>query len=102
MAAIWWRERRPPSLGETAEWHEALAAVDNHPPDRSAVGRELVLAVIGIGALAAGSVAIVEAVIRGDLVDAEARFSSHLERSLLVVEQRVALVMARMARGADR
>ncbi len=47
-------------------------------------------------------VGIVEAVIRGDLVDAEARFSSHLERSLLVVEQRVALVMARMARGADR
>lgn len=42
---------------------------------------------------------ILDAVLAGELVEAEARFSAHLERSLLVVEERVASVVARMARG---
>jgi cation:H+ antiporter len=63
VTAIWWRERRPPSLGEAAELDEALAAVGSGTT-RSRLGRELWLALIGVGALAAGSVAIVEAVLR--------------------------------------
>jgi cation:H+ antiporter len=64
VAAIWWRERRPPSLGEAAEIEEARAKVGADAGRRSRVGRELLLAVVGIVALGAGSVAIVEAVVR--------------------------------------
>lgn len=42
-------------------------------------------------------VGIVEAVIEGDITEAEARFSNHLDRSVAVVEQRVTVALARMA-----
>lgn len=64
VAMVWWRERKPPSLGETAELDEALAAVGRGTTHGSPVGRELLLAITGVGALAVGSLAIVEAVIR--------------------------------------
>jgi len=40
---------------------------------------------------------IVEAVIEGDLTEAEIRFCSHLDRSVSVVEERVASALVRMA-----
>lgn len=56
VAVLWVRERRPPSLGETDE----LAAAREHPPSR--VGRELVLVVAGVAAMAAGAVALVDGI----------------------------------------
>jgi DNA-binding GntR family transcriptional regulator len=44
---------------------------------------------------------IVDAVLEGDLVKAEARFVSHLDLSMAVVEQRVMRALARMAGGSD-
>ncbi|HEX6419908.1 MAG TPA: hypothetical protein VFZ77_15510 [Acidimicrobiales bacterium] len=72
VAAIWWRERRPPALGEVGELDEARTVVarDGAPaPAGRRVGRELALSLAGVAALAAGSVAIVEAVVR--LTDVE-------------------------------
>jgi DNA-binding GntR family transcriptional regulator len=40
---------------------------------------------------------IVEAVIEGDITEAELRFSSHLDRSVSVVEERVSAALVRMA-----
>ncbi len=40
---------------------------------------------------------IVEAVLEGDIAEAEARFESHLDRSVAVVEQRVSAAVVRMA-----
>ena len=68
VGVIWWRERRPPSLGEVGELEEAEAH-EAHQPERR-VGRELALTVLGVVALGVGSVMIVEAVIR--LTDVEA------------------------------
>ncbi|HEX6421162.1 MAG TPA: hypothetical protein VFZ77_21845 [Acidimicrobiales bacterium] len=73
VAVIWWRERRPPALGEVgelAETREAGGADGEGRPERRRVGRELVLSLAGVAALAAGSVAIVEAVVR--ITDLEA------------------------------
>jgi cation:H+ antiporter len=81
VAVIWWRERRPPALGEVGELGEAREAVGDvaggtaeavgeasgtgaRGAGRRRVGRELVLSLAGVAALAAGSVAIVEAVVR--------------------------------------
>jgi cation:H+ antiporter len=56
VAAIWVVERRPPTLGEVAE----LDAADAPRPRR--VGWELVLVLVGVAALAVGSIIVVEAV----------------------------------------
>lgn len=64
VAVIWWIERQPPSLGETAELEEAHEAVAAGPQGRGRVGRELVLVVVGVGAMAAGAVALVEGIRR--------------------------------------
>jgi cation:H+ antiporter len=56
VAVIWVVERRPPTLGEVGELGEAKGA----PPRR--VGRELALALVGVGVLAIGSIVLVEAV----------------------------------------
>jgi DNA-binding GntR family transcriptional regulator len=45
--------------------------------------------------------AIVGAVLDGDLVGAEHRFSEHLERSMAVVEERVNRAIARMINGGQ-
>jgi cation:H+ antiporter len=66
VAVIWWRERRPPSLGESAELELANA---NRDGSTRRVGRELGLAVLGVVVLGLGSIAIVEAVVR--LTDVE-------------------------------
>ncbi len=57
VAAIWLRERRPPALGEVAE----LGETENGAPTRR-VGRELALVLVGVAALAVGSIVLVEAI----------------------------------------
>ncbi len=69
IGVVWWRERRPPTMGETAELEEAVAEAEGTASSPRRIGRELVLAVVGILALAGGSVAVVEAVLR--LTDVE-------------------------------
>jgi cation:H+ antiporter len=61
IAVIWIAERRPPTLGETAELTEAA----EHPGGGSRrVGIELVAVVAGVAAMATGAVLLVEAVRR--------------------------------------
>ena len=57
VATIWIAERQPPALGETGELNEARTG-----PSR--VGRDLALAITGVAALTAGSIALVEGVRR--------------------------------------
>jgi cation:H+ antiporter len=56
VALIWLVERRPPALGELAELDEGVGS----RPRR--VGRELALVLVGVAALALGSIIVVEAV----------------------------------------
>src|SRR5919201_5943038 len=56
VAAIWFVERRPPTLGEVAE----LGEPDEARPRR--FGRELALVLVGVAALAVGSIMVVESV----------------------------------------
>ena len=58
VAAIWIRERRPPSLGETAEITEGT------PTTTRRFGRELGLVLLGLTAMVAGALVLVEAVRR--------------------------------------
>lgn len=67
VAGIWWREGRAPSIGEVEELEAAEAELaeehdDARRPGR--IGRDLVLTLVGVGALAVGSVVVVEAVKR--------------------------------------
>lgn len=57
VASIWRAERQPPALGETAE-------LDEDHADGGPVGRELTMVLVGLAALTAGSVALVEGVRR--------------------------------------
>ncbi len=57
VAVIWVRERRPPALGEIGELEEA----EGHH-ESSRVGRELVLVLAGVVAMAIGALALVEGV----------------------------------------
>ena len=67
VALIWVRERRPPSLGETAELDEAAAAAG--PAGR--ISRELVFVVVGTAAIVAGASLLVESVRRFTDVEAD-------------------------------
>ena len=64
VALIWRVERRPPALGETEELAEAqatLAATDSQgTPSR--VGKDLLLVLAGVAAMAVGATLLVEAV----------------------------------------
>lgn len=62
VATIWIIERQPPALGETGELAEAAEELSNDRGGR--VGRELVLVVAGVLAMAAGAVALVEGIRR--------------------------------------
>jgi cation:H+ antiporter len=67
VAGIWWSEGRAPAIGEVEELEEAaaeLAGEEPAPGARRRVGRELSLTVLGVAALALGSVVVVEAVKR--------------------------------------
>jgi cation:H+ antiporter len=61
VAAIWIAERRPPMLGETEEIEEARAKAGT---TASRVGRELLLVLAGVSAMAIGGWLLVEAVLR--------------------------------------
>jgi len=68
VAAIWILERHPPALGETAELDDV-----SHPhagTSAGRVGRELVLVVAGVAAMAIGASALVEGVRRISNVEA--------------------------------
>lgn len=62
VAVIWVLERRPPTLGETAELDEAGA--EGRAGPRGRVGIELVLVVAGVAAMAVGAIALVEGIRR--------------------------------------
>ncbi|MDE0803955.1 MAG: hypothetical protein OSA99_11590 [Acidimicrobiales bacterium] len=66
VATIWVRERRPPSLGETAEIEEALESGAS-----GRVGHELVLVLVGTLAIVVGATVLVEAVRRFTSVEAD-------------------------------
>ena len=57
VVTIWLVEHRPPSLGETAE-------LDHAPSAAGRVGRELILVVLGVAAMAGGATALVEGIRR--------------------------------------
>jgi len=59
IAVIWFVERRPPALGETAELGEAAAAPVER---RGRVGKELGFVVAGVVAMAGGAVLVVDGV----------------------------------------
>ena len=63
VAAIWLVEQRPPALGEVHELEEVRDAIERGEPARR-VGRELVLVLVGVAAMAAGASLLVEAVQR--------------------------------------
>jgi cation:H+ antiporter len=63
VATIWILERQPPTLGETGELAETRE-------DRSRVGKELVLVVAGVAAMAVGASALVEGIRRLSNVEA--------------------------------
>ena len=62
VAAIWWVERKPPALGEVGELAEAREAAGSGQPSR--VGRDLLLVLAGVVAMAVGATLLVEAVQR--------------------------------------
>ena len=68
VGAIWWMERKPPTLGEVGELAEAREAVEAGKHSR--VGRDLALVLAGVGAMAAGATLLVEAVQRLSGVEA--------------------------------
>jgi cation:H+ antiporter len=57
VGAIWILEREPPALGETSQLHEQRQPVRH-------IGRDLVLVVTGVGAMAGGATLLVEAIRR--------------------------------------
>src|SRR5215472_3976883 len=63
VGVIWIVERRPPTLGEMHEVEEAIEkAAGGSSPGR--IGRELVLVLVGVAAMAAGGALLVEAIDR--------------------------------------
>lgn len=57
VGTIWVAERRPPSLGETGEIAEAIGE-----PPAGRIGRELLMVLAGVVAMAVGALALVEGV----------------------------------------
>jgi cation:H+ antiporter len=64
VAVIWIWERKPPALGETQELEEAMAELEANKSTQSPqrIGRELLLVLAGVGAMAGGATLLVEAV----------------------------------------
>ncbi|WP_428391104.1 sodium:calcium antiporter [Lichenicoccus sp.] len=60
VAAIWWLERAPPALGEVGELAEARASAASG--GRRSVGRDLLVLLAGVVAMAAGATLLVAAV----------------------------------------
>jgi len=64
VAVIWIWERKPPALGETQELEEAKEELEANKSTQSPqrIGRELLLVLAGVGAMAGGATLLVEAV----------------------------------------
>jgi cation:H+ antiporter len=62
VGVIWVAERRPPTLGETAELAEAGEHASESSGRRPRVGRELALVIVGVGATVGGAVLLVDGV----------------------------------------
>lgn len=62
VGAIWRAERKPPALGEVGELAEAQEATGSGRPSK--VGRDLLLVLAGVAAMAVGATLLVEAVQR--------------------------------------
>jgi cation:H+ antiporter len=96
VGAIWVWERRPPALGEAEELDAARAeAASGAAPGR--VGRELVLVLAGIVAMAVGASVLVEAVRRITHVE-----SSQTDLALTVVGFVTAFELVVLAWSASR
>lgn len=90
VASIWRAERQPPALGETAE-------LDEHRTHTGPVGRELILVLVGLAALTAGSIALVEGVRRlSDIEETQTRLG------LVVVGFATAFELVVLAWSASR
>ncbi len=93
VAAIWLLERRPPVLGETGE-----LGLAEHDGSRTAkVGRELVLVVCGVAAMAVGASALVESVRRISNVE-----STQIRLGIVVVGFATAFELVVLAWAATR
>jgi cation:H+ antiporter len=98
VGTIWILERRPPALGEAEELDEAKAeAAAGGTGVRARVGRELVLVVAGVAAMAVGATVLVEAVRRITSVE-----SSQTDLSLTVVGFVTAFELVVLAWSASR
>ena len=91
VATIWVIERQPPALGETAE----MAA--EHFGSTGRVGRELLLVVLGVVAMAVGATALVEGIRR--ISDVE---STQSQLGLIVVGFATAFELVVLAWSAAR
>lgn len=95
VAAIWIIEREPPALGETSELEEARAEAG--PAPRRRIGRELLLVIAGVAAMAGGATTLVEGVRR--LSDAE---STQARLGLVIVGFATAFELVVLAWSAAR
>ena len=94
VGAIWMIERRPPVLGETSELDDASIRLG---PPGGRVGRELLLVLAGVAAMAVGASALVEGIRR--ISDVE---STQTRLGLVVVGFATAFELVVLARSAAR
>jgi cation:H+ antiporter len=99
VAVIWIAEREPPTLGETGELIEAEheTASAGAPATTTRVGRELVLVLCGVAAMAIGASALVEGIRR--ITDVE---STQVTLGLVVVGFATAFELVVLAWSAAR
>src|SRR5947199_194856 len=64
VSVIWIAEREPPTLGETGELVEAASDAASPTATQARVGRELVLVLLGVAAMAIGASVLVEGIRR--------------------------------------
>jgi len=94
VAVIWYVERRPPALGEAGELEEAK---EHEVTGRGRVGRELVMVLAGVTAMALGASALVESIRRISGVE-----STQARLGLIVVGFATAFELVVLAWSAAR
>jgi cation:H+ antiporter len=94
VAVIWTVERQPPALGEAGELEEAQ---EHEVTGRGRVGRELMLVLAGVGAMALGASALVESIRRISGVE-----STQARLGLIVVGFATAFELVVLAWSAAR
>jgi cation:H+ antiporter len=96
VAAIWWLERTPPALGETAELTDAHDAA---PAGR--IGRELAIVLAGVVAMAGGASALVEGIRRISQAEATQGRLGIVVVGFATAVELVALAVSSARRGAS-